>query len=1152
MDDFSADYAKRSSANNASDAARYVDSVLGTDGPPQAPDFETAKMQADAAVSGQAADTMEAVAKDVGKGVVQLPRAVVKGTRDAAQETINMFSAFKNWGDSFFASDEAKFGTGAPDTNNASGGEPLATLPDIAPTEGTNTGMLFQKTAQFLAGFVGAKKILGPLKLAATAENYAAGAMSSFAAFDPHEKRLSNLVQEFPALQNPVTEFLAADPEDGQLEGRAKAALDGVLGGALTDGFLKGLRALRASRDARLAATAAEAGQVAPDKVDLSVLGDPTSTDAVVPVKPVDTGADKLAAGAEQSAGVTPEDATSGATVTATENPRLQINFATINTPDDVQRVMQGLVDANAENVDAARRGVRTWGETKLSAAQIDAWDALKARRTGEALNAEQSIAARDLWATSATKLHDVAVAAAAAPTPANLAVFRKMMATHYAIQSEVMAARAEAGRALNAWAIPSEGGQQAKALQAMIDQSGGIEVNLKLAQRIAAASEAGMPKLVDDLVSKGMWAKTSDAVAQVWINGLLSNPATHVVNAMSNTAFLLQQVYERGTAARLAQLMGAQDSVQLGESTAMMFGLTEGIKDAFRVSARGRQVLASAGGSLFKGDFKGAYGTIADNANEFGTVYQSAATGQSGYGFGGKVDARPAQGGSLSSATWGVQSDTWLGRGLDVLNAATEAPGRALTTADEFYKTLGYRMELQAQAYRKASLEVAAGTLPKEDIKSRIAELVANPDDTLKNAAVDAATYQTFTGRAAETMESLTRIADGIQSVPLLGKLLIPFKNTPINIFGATLERTPFAPMVTSWRADIAAGGARGDIAMARMATGTLTMLAAMDLAFSGRITGSGPTDPGKRSQFLREGRQAYSVKVGDKWYSYDRLSPVGSTLGMAGDIAEIMLNTDASQADIEKAFLSAVLATGNSVMNRSYMQGMATFQDAMSDPNRYGEKWFQNMAGSLVPSGMAAIARQGDPYMRVASDVIDSVKKRVPGLSKGLPLYRDLWGRPVDYRSGEGAAFDLLSPIHVKRENPEPVDKELERLQYAPLMPPKKFQLNGVPMDLTSRPDLYSEFVRLAGNDAKDPTWGMGAKDYLNAVVDHKHPDSETYWYPGMTDGPDGTRKTFLESKIRDYREMAKRELMRQSPEFNAMYELNRQKVDKARNLR
>ncbi|WP_018430102.1 hypothetical protein [Hoeflea sp. 108] len=55
----------------------------------------------------------------------------------------------------------------------------------------------------------------------------AKAALAGSIAFDPHEERLSNLIQETP-MANPVNAWLAADPNDSAAEGRIKAALESI------------------------------------------------------------------------------------------------------------------------------------------------------------------------------------------------------------------------------------------------------------------------------------------------------------------------------------------------------------------------------------------------------------------------------------------------------------------------------------------------------------------------------------------------------------------------------------------------------------------------------------------------------------------------------------------------------------------------------------------------------------------------------------------------------------------------------------------------------------------------------------------------------------------------------------------------------------
>lgn len=115
---------------------------------------------------------------------------------------------------------------------------------------------------QFATGMVGLGKVtkvakalpwfgkgLGMIVDAApkTAEAVKAATVGAMA-FDPHEERLSNLVQNTP-LANPVTGWLAADPSDSAAEGRMKAALESIgLDAAIVGVFLGSTKTWKALR----------------------------------------------------------------------------------------------------------------------------------------------------------------------------------------------------------------------------------------------------------------------------------------------------------------------------------------------------------------------------------------------------------------------------------------------------------------------------------------------------------------------------------------------------------------------------------------------------------------------------------------------------------------------------------------------------------------------------------------------------------------------------------------------------------------------------------------------------------------------------------------------------------------------------------------
>lgn len=124
----------------------------------------------------------------------------------------------------------------------------------------TRAGQFVSPVTQFLTGFIGAGKILKATSIAnklgrmGKAGKYGTtliqGAMADAVVQDPTDARLSNLIQAFPALQNPITEYLSADENDGSFEGRLKNAIEGLGIGLATDAMFKGLKSIKWARKA--------------------------------------------------------------------------------------------------------------------------------------------------------------------------------------------------------------------------------------------------------------------------------------------------------------------------------------------------------------------------------------------------------------------------------------------------------------------------------------------------------------------------------------------------------------------------------------------------------------------------------------------------------------------------------------------------------------------------------------------------------------------------------------------------------------------------------------------------------------------------------------------------------------------------------------
>ncbi|AJA44482.1 DNA/RNA non-specific endonuclease [Frischella perrara] len=167
-----------------------------------------------------------------------IPLQILGGIRDAAQSVSDL-----SW-DTSPTNLIMEYGFNVETQNPIQLGE--------VPEPETISGALTRGVSQFLIGFIPVSrtlKFIKPIsKMGELGKGAIAGGITDFTVFAPHEERLSNLVQSFKELQNPVTEYLQADPDDSAAEGRLKNVLEGLLIGGLAEPFAHSLRALKYSR----------------------------------------------------------------------------------------------------------------------------------------------------------------------------------------------------------------------------------------------------------------------------------------------------------------------------------------------------------------------------------------------------------------------------------------------------------------------------------------------------------------------------------------------------------------------------------------------------------------------------------------------------------------------------------------------------------------------------------------------------------------------------------------------------------------------------------------------------------------------------------------------------------------------------------------
>jgi hypothetical protein len=734
------------------------------------------------------------------------------------------------------------------------------------------------------------------------------------------------------------------------------------------------------------------------------------------------------------------------------DTPRLvgklgNINLDRLENPGDVAQLIDQ-VQKRVGGFDAASRGRVTNEQTRLMADELGlSPEMLLKRKGGQALNAEQLYATRALVQKSRELVGKLAQKAVGG-SDEDVLGFRKAWVRHVALEEQVTGSTAEAGRALQQFKMLAKAGDaRGAAVKAYLKGAGGRESIEDAAQKIVDLMED--PAQANHFMAKAMQPKWRDKFNELWINSLLSGPRTHVVNFVGNALTSIYSLPEQALTAGIGKALGSADRSYLGEVGARVSGLAN-------ASVEGLQRAKKA---FVTGD-------AADDVMKVDSHVQEAIGG--------------------------------------TLGKIVRLPTRALTAADEFWKSINASAELHALAYRKATKE----GVDAADRKVRYESLVKAPTGEMAKAAEDAARYYTFQrelGTAGQAVQNLSNKVPGL-------KLVIPFVRTPANIVKFAGERSVFGVAMPEVRAALAAGGRSRDEALAKITLGSGLSTAAVLAAMHGRLSGSGPSDPRERASLLQAGWQPYSVKVGDRWVSYSRFDPLSMLAGVAADFVEAGHSSKPQEAD--KLAVHLTLGIAKNLTSKTWLSGAADFFQMLDDPDRYGDRYFRNLAATAaVPSILNQTAQAFDPNMRDARTLMDAIKARTPVLSQSVMPRRDMWGEAIT--RGDSVGPDFVSPLYATNVTNDPLRAEVARLRVPVSQPQRDVMVAGerVPLDAAQ----FDEYQRLAGT---------GASQALHDAI--RSPQ-----WQAMTDAQ---RSEFIRSAFTDARKGARGQLILNHPELSA----------------
>tara|TARA_Y100001970_G_C14247709_1_gene869518 strand:- start:762 stop:4415 length:3654 start_codon:yes stop_codon:yes gene_type:complete len=390
--------------------------------------------------------------------------------------------------------------------------------------------------------------------------------------------------------------------------------------------------------------------------------------------------------------------------------------------------------------------------------------------------------------------------------------------------------------------------------------------------------------------------------------------------------------------------------------------------------------------------------------------------------------------------------------------------PLRALTAMDELFKQVNYKSKLMAISVREANNQAKAlsktkivGELPNGTKVSEWDYFVsqrykAGFDETgfigIDKEAKRYAQEVTFT---KDLTGMLGKIQEAVNEAPIL-KQVLPFIKTPANLALQAIERTPLGAFGKNWKhfTGSSADAVRIAEVRGRVTLGSMILLSGSILALNGRITGGYSSDKAIRNAQKNEGFQPYSIKIGNKWFEYGRLDPIGMLIGTMADYQTIyselnekdrmeveglmmrfMLNQmeGEGQNDIgndEKISNMAVAGYKSmfkNIASKTYLRSLIDIMTAINgeDIDKQGLYWLENKATSFYPNLFSKVTN--DPYIRDAQTLVEKFKVKIGlGMQKDVMKTYNFLGEPIK-RSGGGALRlfnNIINPVTIgERKN-------------------------------------------------------------------------------------------------------------------------------------
>lgn len=319
------------------------------------------------------------------------------------------------------------------------------------------------------------------------------------------------------------------------------------------------------------------------------------------------------------------------------------------------------------------------------------------------------------------------------------------------------------------------------------------------------------------------------------------------------------------------------------------------------------------------------------------------------------------------------------------------------------------------------------------------------------------------------------------------LGDILIPFAKTPANLTKAIVDYSPVGLVNTlikgkNLKNAIETGQFTPQMqhqfvqSLGKATVGTMLYVAGYALAKAGIVSGESDDDKDVRD-FMKNtlGVNSYSIKIGNKTFTYDWAQPIAAPLSIMANIVQ----KDKSDASTLEKIVSSLDTAGNILLEQSFMESINTALNNNDGLVTGVEEAILDLPSRAIPTFMKQIVDLTDSTQRTSFEydkpiesMVNSIKAKIPGLSKTLAPVVDTMGREVQRYGGKNNIFNVfLNPANVSTENISKSAKEIYRLYketgdttIMPRVAPYYLNKSGEKINLTA--EQRAEYQKTSGN--------------------------------------------------------------------------------------